>query len=338
MFRSREPGIVIHEQGLPEVSQEKTKDLNGKQPSYTSYFRSQWFVIASIALIIAIGLGVGLGVGLKKSNIANSGTNGSSGPLAPSNSTSPVFARGALNDTSLASVATPDGNRHIFLQDINGTLRHAIFSSVANLWLPDVDYLLPTVSVPSPRLGTPITATYPADPDIPNILVYYVNTNNTLSAISYVPQFGVIDGDMIGASIAIKPDSRCLTAATVQRNATDGHLYALLFFEAPSGNITFLYGQHGLDPDTKWEWQDMSEKLSIESLGEDIPLGCPCTSNARQVGNQSTPTDVGAAFFNPAFLENLSGTFATGLYFSNATDNGMQNQKSLDADVNLSSL
>ena len=128
-----------------------------------------------------------------------------------SSSTAPTFTRGALNDTSLAAVLTSDGNRHLFLQDINGTLRHAVFSSVENLWLSNVDYLLPDDTFSPPRLGTPITTIYPSaiNNDFETILVYYVNVENTLSLIYYDTSAGKVDSsDILNRSIAIEPNSR----------------------------------------------------------------------------------------------------------------------------------
>ena len=277
-------------------------------------------------MVTAVALGVGLGVGLKK---------GRSNTLSPSNSTSPTFTRGAVNDTSLAAVLTSDGNRHIFLQDINGTLRHAVLSSVENLWLSDADYLFPPVPVSPPRLGTPITVTYPATPDPSYILVYYVNVNNTLSAILYdIDLVGVVDGDTFNGSIAIKPDSHCISAATIKRSANDEFLYTLLFFEAPSGGITFLFGQSSnfsdvrTPPNSGWEWKDMSEVLDTapwrESGDVKASLGCPCTSSSLQYGDASSPANAQAVFFNPEFLVNASAPLATGLYFINATEAGMR--------------
>ena len=140
LFRSTEPGIVINEQGLPEVLQ-----MEAKGAKNTIQSRVLRLTIFSIAVLIVVILGVGLGIGLKEKQVINNGNGGSSGSTPSSNSTStsnatsssnhttPVLARGIINDTSLTSVMTLDGNRHVFLQDINGTLRHAVFSSVANL-------------------------------------------------------------------------------------------------------------------------------------------------------------------------------------------------------------
>ena len=209
-----------------------------------------WLAIALIALVIVVALGIGLGVGLRKISPDNPSMSSISPPsnsTSTSNSSSLIFTRGVLNDTSLASVITFDGNRHIFLQDINGTLRHAVFSSTTNLWLPNVDYLWPHASIPTPRLGTPVVATYPSDVWGPTgISLFYVNANSILSAVTFDTYLGLIsDSDEMEGTIAIKQDSRCVTAATVRRSANDGTriAYTLLFIEAPSGHINFFHGQ-----------------------------------------------------------------------------------------------
>ena len=291
------------------------------------YYRSVWLAVVSVALVIVVALSVGLGVGLKNSS---SDTSLSSTSISQSNLTSRAFTLGAMNDTSLAAVSTPDGNRHVFLQDINGTLRHAVFSSVANLWLPDADYLIPSVPVSPPRFETPITTTYFAEYS-EDILVYYVNVDNTLSAISYRPGVGVVGRDTFNGSIAVKPDSRCISAATIEERANDGFLalYASLFFEAPSGNITLLHGR-SLD-NFEWQWQNMSEVLNL-ALWRDLnhekaSLGCPCTSDALQIGrtsNDTKPTDVQAAFFNLESLANASAPLTIGIDISNATEAGLK--------------
>ena len=230
-----------------------------------------------------------------------------------------------MNDTSLAAVLTSDGNRHVFLQDINGTLRHAIFSSVANQWLREVDYLLPSRPAALPRLGTPITAMYPWASNLNWILLYYVNVNSSLSAIPYFVPGGTLLGDVLDGSIAIKPASRCLSAATVHRSTDDEIQETLLFFEAPSGQVTFYYGQMTFL--SAGDWRDMTEVLNAalwrKMGGERASLGCPCTANPLQTWNNTNPTTIQAAFFNPDFLANVSAPFATGFDFTNLTGAGM---------------
>ena len=284
-------------------------------------------------MIIAIALGVGLGTGLRKSQgeaggtSSSSGSTGSSNSTSPSNATSHALTLGALNNTSLAAVTTPDGNRHIFLQDINGTLRHAVYSSAANFWLPDADFLLPPVPVSPPRLGTPITATCHTNVSgYGLILVYYVNVNETISAIHYETDLGAMGGDVFNGSTVVKPDSHCVSALTVEYDVYEHYSYALLFFEAPSGNISFLYGQ--TTSDLVWEWQNMSGMLA-SNLRQDHPpdvkasLGCPWISFSQRTNNSLNLNAVEAAFFNPGILMNASEPVATGIAFTNATDIGV---------------
>ena len=45
-----------------------------------------------------------------------------------------------------------------------------------------------------------------------------------------------------------------MTAAIVQSNITDLFSYTLLFFKAPSGNVTFLYGRVEYDFNSTFEY------------------------------------------------------------------------------------
>ena len=160
--------------------------------------------------------------------------------------------------------------------------------------------------------------------------MYYVNTNNTLSALTYEVGVGPVGGDAFNGSIAVKPNSRCITAATVRKSANDTTLYTLLFVESPSGNINFFYGRR--TPQAEWEWQDMSQVLDAAAWRDPsdarASLGCPCTSNPEQTGNDTGPTSVQAAFFNPEFLTDGSAPLATGINIFNATEAGVQTQSS----------
>ena len=300
---------MLDKRGLPEVAHDELLNGDYERPSNPIYSRPVWLAIALITLILAVALGVGLGVGLQKKRSS----------ITSFNSTSHAFTLGAVNDTSLAAVMTPDRNRHVFLQDINGTLRHAVFASEENLWLSNVDYLLPLEPVSAPRLGTPLAATYPGYINPNSILVYYINTEDSLSVISYTIESGVINGDAFNGSIAIEPGSRCLTASTIDSRKCNGLPNQFVFFEARSGSIAFLYGHFVGE---EWTWQDMSGVLDPalwrDSADEKGSLGCPCTSST-----SSTTNTVQATFFNPEFLANPSAPLATTLDFSNATKASM---------------
>ena len=266
-----------------------------------------------------IALGVGFGVGLEKSQRSTSS-------LDPFTN----FTRGALSNTSLSTVTTFLTDRVVFFQDINGTLRHANFSS-NNGWSSNVDYLLPAMPTLPPRLGTPIATTYPATVG-DEILVFYANVNNSLSAIVYNTVSGsVIGTDVFNGSITIAPDSRCLSSAAAWTNATQRVVFSMVLFESMKGNITLLYGRNTLG--SVWEWQDMTSALDTVSWrrpGEDTAsLACPCTINSIALPQTTSYTTsissyaIQATFFNPQFLSNTSASPIISFYIENATQPGL---------------
>ena len=290
--------------------------------------RLKGLVSAFLVVAMVIALSVGLSVGLKKNQPAPIGTDtlNSTLPLTPSTN----FTRGVLSNTSLSTVTTFGTSRDVFFQDINGTLRHATFSS-KNGWRSNVDYLLPAAPIPPPRLGTPIATTYPATTSN-LILVFYANVNNSLSAISYdIDSSSVIGTDVFNGSITIAPNSRCLSSAAAWTNATQPVVFSVVLFESVQGNIFLLYGKNTLG--SVWEWQDMTSALDAfpwRRPGEDAAsLACPCTINSIALPQTTSSTSsissyaIQATFFNPQFLSNTSSSPIISFYVENATQPGL---------------
>ena len=47
-----------------------------------------------------------------------------------------------LDDTSIAALALPNGDRRVFFQDLSGVIRQAFFSATTGEWRADVNYLV----------------------------------------------------------------------------------------------------------------------------------------------------------------------------------------------------
>ena len=272
-----------------------------------------------------MAIGIGVGTGLRRAQPSIS-------PALSSNSTSHSnsstnIPHGAMNDTSFAAVTTSDGSRHIFFQDINGTLRHGAFSLANNLWLSDMDFLLPSPQVSLPQNNTPITALYTPDPNNEDVTIYvfYVNVNHSLSAVGYSPGQGIYS-DYLNGSMYIPQDSRCLSVSPLPPLASDlssSPLNALLFYESTSGGITLMHGQSFLNQtwhNEGWRWQNISQILPYpryQSENSGYWLGYPCTSAPQYLNNN---TVVEAVFYNPQSLIDLSASPAVGLYFDDVAN------------------
>ena len=64
---------------------------------------------------------------------------------------------GILDDSSFAAVTAAGGNRYVFFQDINGSLRQASYSPTTLSWTAGMDLIIPG-SIDA-RNHTPLSAT-----------------------------------------------------------------------------------------------------------------------------------------------------------------------------------
>ena len=77
----------------------------------------------------------------------------SSGP-----STAPVLTnKRILDDTSIAALSLPNGERRLFFQDLSGVIRQAFYSTASRQWRADVNYLV----VSDAKNHTPLAVAYP---------------------------------------------------------------------------------------------------------------------------------------------------------------------------------
>ena len=73
------------------------------------------------------------------------------------------MTHGILDDSSFAAVTASGGARYVFFQDINGSLRQALYSPATFSWAADMDLIIPG-SVDA-RNNTPLSATIDIVPD-----------------------------------------------------------------------------------------------------------------------------------------------------------------------------
>ena len=284
--------------------------------------RTLWILL--LIVIIAIALGVGLGVGIPAHRLA-SGSPSGSGPNLPQPT------HGALNGTSLAAISTtPNNNRYLLFQDINGTIRYAEFSQTLDAWSDDVKFVL---TDRQPKLHTPLAVEATAgSPPAPYVNIVYVDTNDTLAMISYsldATQKPASPSSLINDSFAVSTDSQSLALMrlhwhvnapeqSMRSNQTQLWQEWLLIYSSPSNNITFLYGSTYIDSanSTTWEWQNISQPFYAQSN----PKGW--LSEPFYGGFGSSPNISGGFFFNPQFEWDSDTYPFTGLTISNLSSTG----------------
>ena len=338
------PPIVLNDSLAPIAILEKPVLPPAVQPSVIarspSIFKKRMFwLLIILTIVLAICLGVGLGVGLTKNandGQATGGTptsppgptqssidsnNGTSGGLTPTQ-------HGVLNDTSLAACVSFDENKHVFFQDLNGSIRHAISSS-PNSWPSAVEFL--PIS-PQPRNNTPLDVYLINTPNQskPSMSVFYLSEGNSLQAMIYTPGSPPVLGNLNMSEFGIPPAGRILSVSRVITNNTGFDNNALLFYENSSSNITGHYGSFvpdngGISLPGTWTWSTLFPALtnpiittSNGWLGPPIAVGT--WSHVGQPSNGAPITSV--ASFNPAALYNGSMAFDTTFAFQNFTGPG----------------
>ena len=215
----------------------RDKDTNSDQKLRWRKYR----VIGLILLgIIAATTGIGVGVGLhlhRDTDTLNASTSSTDGNSNRAKS-------GALIDTSLAAIKSATGNRHVFFQDVNGSLCHIAFSASQNTWLPSID-LVPTPT--PPRKYTPIAVAdiqTGSDNDV-GVCLFYFDTSNSIVVAPYGSAL-TSEAELIfigNSSVPVATDSRSLNIYQLPSNRPPNSIIrseALLFYENPTGNMTTL--------------------------------------------------------------------------------------------------
>ena len=195
--------------------------------------------------MLAVSISIGVDVGIhNQSPSSNAAVNPSATPsmtsaaLPTSTAAPPLSINGALDDTSLASCMTSDGNGHLFFQDVNGTLRHATCTAAGN-WLPSVDFIL-TQQVP--RNYTPISVAESFSTDGSAINIFFATTNDTLAGVNYFPSTSPKSGvqKLITSQKNVLNDSFVVSSSA--RSLSVNRLYSSF------SNSSGLYNQSATSP------------------------------------------------------------------------------------------
>ena len=250
-----------------------------------------------MCIAIGIGLGTGLGVGLRSQQTASSPASQSTSSIVPSNTSPPILKNGVLNDTSLTSAVTPDGNRHLVFQDINGTLRHAQFSTTTGSWLPSIDFVF---TQRRPKNHAPLAATaissLETGPIAYPLLICFIDSTDSLTTTQY-PYKESTYATLLNESIPVAHDTRSLSISRIpssndsEADPTSSSIVVrdeyLLFYETPTNGLALLHGLYFLTDkavsntnETEivdgWAWKNASDLLYSDGLSEfEAPISAP---------------------------------------------------------------
>lgn len=178
----------VHYQVLPPeavsptvVRPDYTKPENNSTIELGSVRKTWWkkkrwlFTLVAVILIVAVAVGVGIGVGVSTHNrnaspteryVAScTGCYGIAlelirGHSLSTESQSETTQYSILNDTALASVTSSNGDRRIFFQDNNGTIRQAVFQN--GHWASPISYIVANGA----KANTPLAATLSRDESV----------------------------------------------------------------------------------------------------------------------------------------------------------------------------
>lgn len=239
-------------------------------------------LLAILLSILALSLGIGLGVGLPSRQPS---------VLVPSSNQSAL-----LNDTSLASAVTSDGDRYVFFQNSRGFISHSVFDSAGNTWLPSN----PTGSIEcdrTPRNRTPmaILSVPVQDQEIASqvgvnetFILFYIDTTDSLIGINYIASNNERKKEnMFNISIPVSQSSRSLCITPILLNSTFEQ-EAIVFYSGPTNDINGLHVYYSSDfkdythgnSTPSWEWTNITEDIFGSGSPYDSPVfGCSHSLN-----------------------------------------------------------
>lgn len=212
-------------------------------------------------------------------------------------STSGTLTNGVLSDTSLAAITTSEGNRHVFFQDFNQSLRHAVFAQSANTWLNGADYISTS---PLPRNLTPIAVVEirvePSQAGFNFLHLFYIDINGFIAASSYLPgqSFGKNPTPPpMNSSFQVASASRTLSVTQIAPSQNGTLAEAVLLYETPTGNITALHGYFsGTSSTSQWVWENVSEAISAPLQKYGTWLRPPLASSCRQLPGHTQQVNI----------------------------------------------
>ena len=296
----------------PDDNAPKEIVIERRGSSGGSHLRRIWVATFTLIGVLALSLGCGLGIGLRSDLTSTNPTGTPTTVPTPTTTAVPPPIQptnGALNDTSLSAIQLANGDRHLFFQDINSTLRHAVFSKAFNKWLDSVDFIIPERP---PRSHTPLTTLdMNADPslsaDASMMLLCYIDINDTLAVTSYNIYNGQnsIDGPFWNTndSFRVSTSARSLGGSVFVTNSSVDSVpnpssEILLFYVNPTNNITLLHGYLIANGSaSSLIWQNISDTLFYSADYLSRPASRGWLGPPFSISNHDGGFD--GVFFNP---------------------------------------
>ena len=313
---------------IPRPDNTNSKEVVKNKRGVTKSSRSKRVWIAVCALVLVLGVVIGVGVAFSPDRPSPSVTDPSptssnSATLVPTTSIgatpapSQIPIHGVLNDTSLAAILESSGDKHVFFQDLNSSLRHTVYYGSLGEWSNAAEFIQPERQ---PRNHTPISV---IESHLPIYVgpggvfeVYYVDVNNTLASFQYVLNRGaVINSSSLNQSFSISTGARSLSAAhrppgTLQNTSDE----ILLFYLSPSNDLNVLYSDALVSPFSGSflkDWQNFSGLFSAFNIA-----GSGLSSPFSVYPDANTLTGL---FFKPSSVDDIGKSEFLGFDINNAT-------------------
>ncbi|KAG7004505.1 ToMV susceptible protein tm-1(GCR26) [Physcia stellaris] len=287
------------------------------------------------AVIVGLAVGIGMGLGLKRQSASSNVSTmvpsavASTSPSSSSPSTSPLTDKQILDDTSIAALALPNGDRRLFFQDLSGLIRQASHSSSSGEGRADTNYVVAS----NARTRTPIAAvnlpsrnySIPGNGSTavsfsPTNAVFYISVNNSLACVQ------INDGAWGNSNPEFANISQFTAASTsrhlaVTVNPETTSFNTSLVYESIDENITFLEGSLTvLTSSDEFIFDPPNTTAGSVSATTTATLAVPKpvwtwkNSTAKLQGSRQNNSLLFAAPFTSSFAEKFTETLFTGKY------------------------
>jgi hypothetical protein len=286
-----------------------------------------WIGLGVLCIIAAIALGVGLGVGLSRKDSSGPSTTTSSSSSNTSTPAGPLL-NVALAETSLASVQTLDGAKHLFFQDVNGSLRHNVYSASSNSWLPEADFVWSS-SLPKNMTPIAVAEDYMSNLQQILILLFYIDVNNQVRGLRYPIAEKEIFGNITNGTFPTLEGTRSLAFTRVPFPSEEISNYTsnsnlsirdggVLYYESPSKSIVAFHGlwqerigEPYSEGQYEWVWRNL--EITSRFLGNQGSLTggpvCVFNRNGSDLGSAQDKNTISTFITKASLTESKNSTF-----------------------------
>ncbi|KAL8792432.1 MAG: hypothetical protein Q9195_004965 [Heterodermia aff. obscurata] len=263
-----------------ESNSADSKSIPAPSARRLSSRRVNIIIVIVMTVIMSLAVGTGAAIGLSKvTKTASARYVGwvpmfaeyeNAEPMTLDSPTPVLTDKRILDDTAMAALALPNGDRRLFFQDLSGAIRQAFYSAASRQWRADVQHIVasnaknhtPIAVVTSPTFMYNITS----QAFIPGYLsVLYIFANNSLACVEFVAGRWMASSESGGSGYFTNvsqhtayAESRSLSVAvsSVGENSVKGWIV----YEPTKGDITILNGS--LTPPTpSWVWRNITDSF-----------------------------------------------------------------------------